>query len=496
LADRRAIPITLAAALAAGGLAMLLFAKPPSPEAPVEADADTLPGEPDSTVIASVLRAIPPPPLTPPDGADDAAARAKPKVQRPHVVVVLGCTVRKDQISPYGAPEGLTPFLSRMAAEGTVFDDTVAAAPWTRPASFAILSGRHALEAGLVEPTGGRNDRVVPDEEVLLAERFRDAGYLTIGATGNPNLGERFGFHQGFDRYQADLPEDVQIKISGRRVVGTLLEAAAATRAEAPPDRRDAPLYLQVMLIDAHAPRRASPEDRAPWAEAGLPDDVADYRHFMHAFDDALAHLDARLPELGLTPDNTVLVVVGDHGEGLRYPDHHGFAHGQYLASSAVHVPWLLRGPGVAAGHRVRGVVSQVDVAPTVLALAGLPADPALLGHDLSPHAAGAAWKSPRDRAWSDTWFQRANRAAFFTEGRECQYDFAPARVKAHVREAFVDGCHDRRADPLFLHPTPDDAAMDDIRAWRDAHHNRKDAASAAVDETLAEQLRRLGYVE
>ena len=82
------------------------------------------------------------------------------------------------------------------------------------------------------------------------------------------------------------------------------------------------------------------------------PERIAQYRYHLRQFDDALAHLHGRLDEAGFDQSNTVFVVIADHGEGMNYPGHHGFGHGQYHTSSTAHVPWLMAGPGVAAHHR------------------------------------------------------------------------------------------------------------------------------------------------
>ena len=118
-----------------------------------------------------------------------------------NVVLIVGCTVRRDQVGVYGGPAGVTPFLDRFATQGTVFEDPIAAAPWTRAAGAAIHTGRHALSVGLVEPGPGLNERRLPADVDTIAERFASAGYHVIGGTSNPNLNQVFGFGQGFSAY-------------------------------------------------------------------------------------------------------------------------------------------------------------------------------------------------------------------------------------------------------------------------------------------------------
>lgn len=156
------------------------------------------------------------------------------KVDRPHVVLVIGCTVRADQSTVYTPDLSTTPFLAELAAEGRRFDDAVAAAPWTRAAVAAIVSGRHPAEVGIVEPEAARNDRPLPDGVLTLAEVLGDAGYTTLGVTANPNLDPHFGFDQGFSAY-ASLSESWRgrevVKVYGDEPVDAALELVQIGRA-------------------------------------------------------------------------------------------------------------------------------------------------------------------------------------------------------------------------------------------------------------------------
>lgn len=84
-----------------------------------------------------------------------------------------------------------------------------------------------------------------------------------------------------------------------------------------------------------------------------------------------------------------LLMVVADHGEGLDLPAHHGNGHGRYLYASAVHIPLLLHPPGLPAGHVVDGLSMNVDVAPTLLDLLGVPVPEVYDGKSLADAARG-----------------------------------------------------------------------------------------------------------
>jgi hypothetical protein len=505
---------TVSLALAVAAIAWFAEGAPDIPDAPEAAPkarrtsrAADLPDPPSKTKNRRAAFRLDNTPMDPPASTvariaptrvgtevADVATVSTPEAL-PNVVLVLGCTVRKDQLTPYGAGEDVTPFLADLAARGTVFDDTIAAAPWTRAASTALLTGKHAVSIGAVEPGDGRNDRRVPDSATLLAERFAALDYYTLGATANPNLVEGFGFAQGMADYQGGLKVDWETILHGPEIVRGTTEALDQHRSTG--DHR--PFFMQLMLIDAHGPRTALPDEFASYQEEGEPDRMAQYRHHLHKLDKALSLLDRQLRSQGFDETNTLFVFVADHGEGLNFPRQHGFAHGQYHGSSTNHVPWIVAGPGVAKGHRILGPTSQVDLVPTLLGLVGRPVDdPSLEGADLSDLVRGNGHLSPHDKVWSDTWFGESSRAAVFTHTHQCQQDFGSSQRQVS-KGKFMPGCFDRHADPLFATPITKESLMRELIDWRKAKTAALDSLATEVvpvDEALNEQLILLGYKE
>ena len=195
----------------------------------------------------------------------------------------------------------------------------------------------------------------------------------------------------------------------------------------------------------------------------------------------------------GLNADNTWVFVVGDHGEGLSMPAHHGRGHGRYLAPSVVGEAWLVRGPGVGPGARITGLASQVDIAPTRLGLAEVPGYDGP-GHDLSPLLASGG-KTERDRAWTSTWFHNANRAAVYTDHWMCQLDFG----SEEGGRRFQPGCFDRGLDPDHGEVLENAALTDELRQWRadqDARVAGFDGENVIPSAEIREQLEALGYVD
>ena len=412
----------------------------------------------------------------------------------PNVVLVIGCTVRRDQTSPYGGPEQTTPFLAEVAAKGVRFNDAIGASTWTREASAAILTGQHALSLGLPEPSRRPSQRVLPPEALMLAEILRDAGFHTVGQTANPNLNQAYGMAQGFEVYGDTALKGFALrnKLYGEDVVDALLEAVDQRDAEA----RRRPLFLQAVMIDAHTPRSVEAAEKRLFHEDGVSPLVRDYRALLRRLDDAVRRLDEGLRERGLGHD-TLFVFVTDHGEGLKMPEHHRGGHGKMAYPSTSAVAWLLRGPGLPAGHTVEGLASQVDVLPTILGLLGLPLPANIAGVDHSDAVRGRASATGRQRAFTSSWFHGANISAIWSDELQCQRDHGSVGTEDFpLRE----GCFRRRSDPHFEQPPFDDegllAELAGWRAARVAEFETWDVQEAEPAETTRSQLEALGYVQ
>lgn len=420
-------------------------------------------------------------------------------VARPNVVLVIGCTLRRDQLSPYGGLSAASPFLQQLAQQGARFAHAVDAAPWTRAASTAIVTGHHPIEVGMIEPLPTPSRRRLSAEVTTLAERLSAAGYETIGLTANPNLNRVFGFAQGFDAYYEAQglwgeQEDV-LKIPATELAQRALELVDARQ------RRDDPLYLRMVTIDPHEPVEVPRRRSRAMAPDGVPPRVADYRVEVRRWDNGLRVLWEGLQRRGFSRDDTLLVVINDHGEGLSWPPEHGGGHGHHLLPSVLDMPWVVVGPGVAVDHLIDGIASQIDVHPTILGLVGIEGYTGP-GHDLSGPIRGAA-HTGLDRAYADTWFGRMSRAAIYTEHRLCVHDFEDLAEQLGIERILPrTACFDRRIDPAGREPLaqPDEELIAELEAWRGQmwraferwpHHERLEAGVS--EDALLDAL---GYTE
>jgi arylsulfatase A-like enzyme len=380
----------------------------------------------------------------------------------PNVVVIVASTQRRDQWTSYGGPDITTPFIAARAKEGVRMDDALSVAVDPRASASAIITGRYPHRVGAVSLADSLPDGAIPSSVTTLAEHFANAGWFTMGATALHALNDKFGAAQGFDWYRDAQPFSLTLehRIDGATLVQKALERVAA-RTDAEAER---PLYLQIAFVDSHKPFKVPPTEFQPFE--GTDHAVAPYRATVRRVDLAVQRLVEGLAARGVTSDNTLFVVLADHGEGLEMPPHHRKQHGLVLYESAVRIPWIWWGEGVPRGRATKALASQVDLLPTTVALAGLPAPAETLdGLDLSAVVRGSASSSPRTHAYADTLFEGAHRASMWTSEMQCQKDYGSNLPEDEAD--FESACFDRVSDPDFVHAVTDRKLM----AALDAKH-------------------------
>ena len=271
------------------------------------------------------------------------------------VLLITLDTTRADRIGAYGFADIETPHLDRLAAEGVLFEQAQAVAPLTLPAHSSIFTGEFPPAHGVRDNGGFYLD----DEHVVLAEILRDEGLRTGGFVGAFVLDAKWGIAQGFDHYFDDfeLGDTVRMALNEiERPAGEVTDAALAWLGEAP----EARFFSWVHYYDPHSPY----EPPEPFAER--------YRNRPYVgeiayVDSQVGRLLAWLDDNGRARD-TVVIVMGDHGESLG--EHGESGHGFFIYEGATRVPFIVRAPyDTMQGRRVAEVVRAVDVSPTVFDL-------------------------------------------------------------------------------------------------------------------------------
>lgn len=412
-------------------------------------------------------------------------ARSSPS-QHPNVILITLDTTRADRMGFLGSNRGLTPHLDAMARQGIVFTRAYSHVPLTTASHATILTGTYPQSNHV-------NDFGVPLSPRLpyLPELLHQHGYQTGAFVGSlildPLDGTAPGFDRGFEVYDAGFhlrrPGADRYKTVERRG-GMVVDHALAWLSQVP----NKPFFLWVHLYDAHDPY----DPPSPYKE----------RYASQLYDGEIAYADACVGKLldalrkhGLY-DEALVAVMADHGESLGA--HGENTHGVFLYDETLHVPLLIKLPlNRAAGKRIETRASLVDVAPTILNVAGVSPPSEMQGQSLllalkagaGPNAGGL----PEDRpAYAETDYpHRAFGWSALRALRAGKYLY----IQAPERELY-----NQSIDPGESHNLASSAqAVTDTLAVQLADFRSKTSKSvvdlAKTDPATMQKLQALGYV-
>jgi arylsulfatase len=343
----------------------------------------------------------------------------------PELIVLISVdTLRADHLGCYGYERFTSPILDGVAGEGVLFEDASTTAPWTLPSHASILTGASPARHGVVSMK-----TALPEDVSTLVRAFSENGWATAAAVNSTWLKrEGFGLTRDFDDYLF-VPD-----LADRRTPTTWVTDQALDWMKAPERER---LFLFVHYYDVHADYVSEPAfeslflrpyegfaDGSGWQllQSNLDDDYLamcqrgehpdqctfgtvqkpwvvdadakklvfeerDVAHLVDRYDAGIRQMDTELGRLfgemrkaGLW-DRALVVVTSDHGE--EFMEHGRLDHFLPTWQELLHVPLIFHGPGVPAGVRVATPVSIIDIAPTLLSIAGVPAPPTMEGLDL-----------------------------------------------------------------------------------------------------------------
>ncbi len=329
-------------------------------------------------------------------GCQDRREPRRPRARAPvrGVVLISIDALRADHLGAYGYSRDTSPFLDALAAErGVLFERAAVQYPSTLTSHLSMLTGLYPGEHGVYPPDG-----VLSDDIATVAERFRAAGFRTAGHTEGGFMAGGFGFARGFEEF-SDPPHEAESDVERTFASGVdfLRRRKAGERfflflhTYAVHDPYDPPERLRGLFWTGPpppGPPPTGPELRRLTA-AGPPDPEL-VRYYEALYDASIRYVDERLEaffealrRLGLA-DETAVVVTSDHGEELG--EHGGLGHAR-LYPEVLFVPLVVAAPGLPAGARIATLVESVDVAPTLLALAGIESPERTTGVDLLPLA-------------------------------------------------------------------------------------------------------------
>ncbi|MBN2563148.1 MAG: sulfatase [Phycisphaerae bacterium] len=443
-----------------------------------------------------------------------------------HVIFVSMDTTRRDHFGCYGNQWIRTPRIDALAAESIVFTDYMTVVPTTLASHTSLFTGKYPHTHGTP-----RNGFTVNQENVMLPEVLKRAGFHNIGFIASFALDSRFGFSQGFDHYDETFdrlvtrPDDLeyQDQRSAQSVTDTVIRYLDQTGIPAD-------LFLFVHYFDPHtyyAP--PAPYDtlyQRPEAMSAAPPDLtaardelartegkatpaaetlaARYAGEVSYMDEHIGRLLDYLEARGIL-DESILIVTSDHGENFwEHPSY--FNHGLTTYQTTMSAVCMIRMPGgVQGGTRVDEAAASIDVLPTVLKHLGLPVPAGVEGKALDLTGTGVA-STPRVRFGQATKLWDGNtvrdtRSRSLLEARcavqgDLKYIQTPY---VHTEELYDLSVDPHERNNLLIAPTSENAARAaELRERLDEWVQSADPLPSQFDRSQLDdtirRLRSLGY--
>jgi len=407
-------------------------------------------------------------------GGDSAPEMAP----RRDVFLITIDTLRSDHVHGYGYERIETPAMDQLAKQGIRFTQAFTPSPITNTSHVSILTG-------LLPDSHGVSDFGIPlaVKHHTLAELLEKQGYRTAAFIGAVILDSKTlapGLDRGFEFYD-NFPEKTESKSRWGRIERRGMDVVQRAEIWLNGQGVVAPHFVWVHLYDPHDPY----EPPLPYSEM-YKDRLYD-GEIAYA-DSALGHFLAYLKKKNWY-DGALIILVGDHGEGLG--EHGEDTHGIFLYDSTTHVPLIAKLPKEQeAGRLVNEQVRTTDIMPTILELLGIPAPASLDGTSLKPSILGT---------------EAAQRTVFGATDYPLRFGWAPLRSVRKEGFKFIEApqpeFYDLRSDPgeLRNYYLPWDAEVQKLRKM--LAESRATSVpggklwAAAVSPGTIDELRALGYL-
>jgi arylsulfatase A-like enzyme/cytochrome c-type biogenesis protein CcmH/NrfG len=404
------------------------------------------------------------------------AQSSEKQTSQPDIFLITIDTLRADHVHCFGYEHIQTPALDGLAEDGIRFTQAFTPSPITNTSHVTILTG-------LMPSTHGVTDFALPlaATHPTMAGLLKKRGYHTAAFIGSiildsksfaPGLDRSFDFYDNFPQSTKDKSRWGRLERRGM-VVTQHAEAWLSTHSAGPH-------FVWVHFYDPHDPY----EPPLPYSQI-YKDRLYD-GEIAYA-DSALASFVAYLKKRGLY-ENSIVIAVGDHGEGLG--EHHEETHGIFLYDSTTHVPLIVKLPGRrGAGGLIEHQVRTLDILPTVLGLLQMPEPERLDGESLQSYLAGD---------------NSGNRVAIGETDYPLHFGWAPLRSMRVDGFKFIEApkpeLYDLRRDPGELQNSyaPWDSNVQKFRTalseWR-SKTPPSEPSAGSVGQNTREELKALGYL-
>ncbi len=421
-------------------------------------------------------------------GCSQSQPGLPPQARNLNVLLVTLDTTRADHLSCYKneAVQNInrgarTPHLDALAARGARFAHATAHVPLTLPSHASMFTGTYPPVHQLRDMGGFVLDR----RHVTMVTIAKNSGFQTAAFLGSKAVGRQFGLQQGFDVYDDQMAsQDDEAKLPGifpeRRAAATTDRALEWLK-----QHGQEKFLMWVHYYDPH-----DPYDPPEPYKSAYPKDP--YSGEIAYTDEQVGRL---LDSLGQNRvlDRTLVIVMGDHGEGLN--DHGEKAHGIFLYDDTLHVPFMMAGPGISAGKVVTEQVRSIDLFPTVLEFLGLPPSPAAQGLSLWPLIQGG--KQPSGKGANYAYIETLYPKTYMNWSELRGIRTGEWKFVLGPRPELYDLVHDPEEKENVIDGYPAEADRLQKKIWEVIGPPQRDqkVAYTPVDAKTQQELASLGYV-
>jgi arylsulfatase A-like enzyme len=344
---------------------------------------------------------------------------------KPNILVVTIDCLRPDHLGIYGYDRSTSPFLDSFAEKGVIFENAFTTGPNTPPSFNSLFTSTY--------PFSGDGYQPLPRTKSSVIEILDREGYWTMGLNSNDYLTRKFNFHRGFSEFKNEFREQGKLERRINSWINYMIFKEWNRIADATIFLRDTiivrdlrpylpaekivehlfdgfddsrrPWLIWLHLMDAHQPYYPHNKELK---ELGLPpvgrmelsrlNKIMNNRAPTHTdrsanriielYDSNIRYMDRYLEMMikefeERSKDDLVVMIMADHGE--EFFEHGHFGHFGKLYDELLRIPMIIKGVDKASDKRIKTPVSNIDIAPTILSLAGIDVESSMRGIDLIP---------------------------------------------------------------------------------------------------------------
>lgn len=275
-----------------------------------------------------------------------------------NIILITIDTLRADHLGCYGYDSIKTPHIDGLAKDGILFSNAYSPSPLTFPSHVSIMTGQYPIQHGIQN----NGTFILQDSSNTLAEILQKKNYRTGAIVSSYVLASHFGLDQGFDNYDDYFFQkkgDIQDFSQNERIGKAVTDIAKKWLQK----NHKKPFFLWVHYFDPHSLYEPPPPFDNLYKENPYDGEIA-------YTDKCLGVLLEEINKLSLL-ENTCIILVGDHGEGLW--EHNEQTHGLFIYNTTLHVPLIMSYPKLfQKGNKVASLVKTVDIMPTILEILGI----------------------------------------------------------------------------------------------------------------------------